>query len=81
MKKEETDHGTAIEDQTDAALSGIERDAFFQELLQEIHEFQDFSLILDDLERHPVFRRHGELFNEEDFREFARRLKNCCFMN
>ncbi|MCY8005983.1 exonuclease SbcCD subunit D [Bacillus haynesii] len=59
---------TAIEDQTDAALSGIERDAFFQELLQEMHEFQDFSLILDDLERHPVFRRNGERFNEEDFR-------------
>ncbi|MGU9546331.1 DNA repair exonuclease, partial [Bacillus cereus] len=56
-------------DQTDAALSGIERDAFFQELLQEMQEFQDLSLIFDDLERHPVFRRHGERFHEEDFRD------------
>lgn len=34
-----------------------------------MQEFQDFSLIFDDLERHPVFRRHGERFNEEDYRD------------
>ncbi|MEC1261705.1 DNA repair exonuclease [Bacillus swezeyi] len=59
----------AVEDRTESGMTGIENDAFFQELTREINEFQEFGLILDDLKRHPVFRRYGERFSEEDLHD------------
>ncbi|MBU8787849.1 MULTISPECIES: metallophosphoesterase family protein [Bacillus] len=67
----------AVEDRTVGSVSAIESDAFFQELTREIDDFQDFGQVLGDLERHPVFRRYGARFHEEDLcgiREEAKKV-------